>query len=166
MLGEGPTIFGSARRAFLVRRVGGVIPVWRASGARGFAAVLTGVKQAIEAGAVFAIFPETGSSAPPPAFRRVSPGVARMAQATGASVVPIVFGGTHDLYLRRRIVVRILPAVPPPVPQADAAAVDAWLADLVHRAQSAAYEAHRSAEAGAPRRKRWRWLQGPFPRRG
>jgi hypothetical protein len=70
MLGEGPTIFASRWRAFLVRRVGGVIPVWPGSGASGFGAVVEGVHRALAAGAVFALFPEVGPPARPPALRR------------------------------------------------------------------------------------------------
>jgi 1-acyl-sn-glycerol-3-phosphate acyltransferase len=164
MLGEGPTIFASRWRAFLVRRVGGVIPVWPGSGASGFGAVVEGVHRALAAGAVFALFPEVGPPARPPALRRVSPGVARIAQRTGVQVVPVVFGGTHDLYLRRRIVVRFLPPIPPPLPSADRGAIDAYMAEFLAVVQPAAEDAHRNAELGPPRRKVWRWLHGPFPR--
>ena len=166
MLGEGPTMLGSPWRAFLVRRVGGVIPVWRGSGAKGFKAVADAVGQVVRAGGVFAIAPELGPPSRPPSLRRLSPGVARLAQRSAAPVVPVVFGGTHDLYLRRRIVVRILPATPPPSPDADARTLDAWMAGLLAEAQAAAEEAHRAAQANAPRRRWWRWLHGPFPRVG
>lgn len=166
MLGEGPAIFASPWRGWLIRRVGGVIPVWRGSGARGFEAVARAVRQAIDAGAVFAMFPEAGPPARPPSFRPVSPGVGRLAQRAVAPLVPIVFGGSHDLYLRRRIVMRVLPAVPPPPADADRRAIDAYMTDLVAAAQAAADEAHAAAESGAPRRRWWRWLHGPFPRPG
>lgn len=164
MLGEGPTIFASPWRTFLVRRVGGVIPVWRGSGTSGFEAVVDAVQKVIAAGAVFAIFPEAGPAARPPEFRRLSPGVARVAQRVGAPIVPIVFGGSHDLYLRRRIVVEVLPPIPPPAPDANRGAIDAYMTNLLEQAQAAAVATHEVAESSVPRRKRWRWLQGPFPR--
>ena len=166
MLGEGPTMFGSPWRALLVRRVGGAIPVWPGSGARGYRHVAGAVERVIGAGAIFSIFPEVGPPSRPPALRRLSPGVARLAQRGAAPVVPIIFGGTHDLYLRRRIIVRILPATPPPSPDADARALDAWLAGLLADAQAAADETHAAADASPPRRRWWRWLHGPFPRAG
>lgn len=163
MLGEGPTIFRSAWQAFLIRRVGGVIPVWRGSGASGFEEVVAAVRQVVAAGAVFAIFPEVGPPARPPEFRRLSPGVARMAQHAGAPIVPVVFGGTHELYLRRRIVMHILPAIEPPAESGRAAAL-ALMSELLERTSPAAAEAHRAAEADPPRLRIGRWLTGPFPR--
>jgi 1-acyl-sn-glycerol-3-phosphate acyltransferase len=164
MLGEGPTIFGSAWRAFLVRRVGCVVPIWRGSGAGGFTAVRSAALEALAAGAVFAIFPEVGPPARPPTLRRLSPGVARVAQAAGASVVPVVFGGTHDLYLRRRIVVRVLPAIDPLPADADRDAVRAYMATLEQVAGAAATDAHSRAEVDPPLLRLARWLRGPFPR--
>lgn len=164
MLGEGRTIFGSAWRAFLARRVGGLIPVWRGAGMQAFAVVLDAVRRALAARTVLAIFPEIGPPASPPALRRLSPGVARMAQHAVAPVVPVVFGGTHDLYLRRRIVVRFLPPIDPPSRDASPAAIDAWMADMLGRVAPAAEEAHRLAEAAPPRFRLWRRLHGPFPR--
>ncbi|MDP8904992.1 MAG: prolipoprotein diacylglyceryl transferase [Chloroflexota bacterium] len=166
MLGEGATIFASRWRAFLLRRVGGVIPVWRGPGARRFAEMASAVDAATTSGAVVAIFPEAGPPSRPPALRRLSPGVAHLARAARAPVVPIVFGGTHDVYLRRRIVVRMLPALSPPAPDAVREALERFMDDLRARAQQAADDAHVRAESGAPLRRRWRWLHGPFPRPG
>lgn len=164
MLGEGRTIFAGAGRSFLVRRVGGVIPVWPGSGGRGFAVVVGAVRQALAAGAVFAIFPEVGPPARPPALRRLSPGVARIAQQAGAPVVPMVFGGTHDLYFRRRITLRILPPIDAPPAHADGRAAERWMVDLLAGVGPAAEEAHRAAESNPPRLTLGRWLHGPFPR--
>ncbi|CAN5757252.1 hypothetical protein BH23CHL7_BH23CHL7_09950 [soil metagenome] len=164
MLGEGQAMFRSRWRAFLVRRVGGVVPVWPGSGPGGVETAIDGVCLALRAGAVFAIFPEVGPASRPPVLRHVSPGVARMAQRAGADVVPVVFGGSDDLYLRRRIVVRFLPPISPPPPGAGRANIDAYVADLLALVQAAADEAHRHALAGSPRRRLWRWLHGPFPR--
>ena len=164
MLGEGPTIFGSAWRAFLIRRVGGAVPVWRGSGAAGFEAIGRAVSQVIAVGGVFAVFPEVGRAARPPELRRVSPGFARLAQRSGARVVPVVFGGTHDLYLRRRITVRILPPLDPPPATAGRADIEAYVGELLDSLAAPLAEAHAAAESGAPRRRRWRWLQAGFPR--
>jgi len=164
MLADGPTALGVPWRALLVRWVGGVIPLWPGSGRRGVETVMAAASAAVDAGAVVAIFPEVGPPSRPPALRRVSRGVVRLAQQAGAPVVPVVFGGTHDIYLRRRIVVRILPPTAAPSTDADRRATSADLGRLVAATQAAADEAHRAAERCVPRRRSWRWLQGPFRR--
>ncbi|HUG48129.1 MAG TPA: 1-acyl-sn-glycerol-3-phosphate acyltransferase [Candidatus Limnocylindria bacterium] len=169
MLGDGPTMFGSAWRRALMRRVGGVVPVWRGSAGREFEAHGAAAKAAIRAGAVFGLFPEVGRVARPPALRRVSPSVAYFALRTGAPIVPFVFGGTHQLWLRRRIVVRVLPPLEPPAEPppsagspAERAAADELLARLLAAVEPVAAEVHAAAEPPPGTRKPWRWLTGPY----
>jgi 1-acyl-sn-glycerol-3-phosphate acyltransferase len=161
---DGPTLVRSWWRILLVRLVGGVVPVWPRASAGAFAAHVAAVRRALEAGAVVAIFPETGPPARPPDLRRLSPGVARFAAAAGAPVVPVVFGGTDELYLGRRIEVRVLEAIAPPPPDADRAAIDDWMADFRAVTTAAATAADARANAPPPRRKRWLWLTGKYPR--
>jgi 1-acyl-sn-glycerol-3-phosphate acyltransferase len=163
MLGDGATMFGSRWRSLLVRFVGGVVPIWPGAGVGSFRHIASAAGQVIGAGGVLALFPETGPPSRPPNFRRLSPGVVRLAQQAGAPIVPVVFGGTHELYLRRHIVVRVLPAIEPPSAESGRRASQQSLAELDARAQEAGEEAHRAAEARAPRCKRWRWLTGPYP---
>jgi 1-acyl-sn-glycerol-3-phosphate acyltransferase len=167
MLADGQTVSSSALRRLLVRAVGGVIPVGPGRTAAGFEAIGRAAQAAVNDRAVLALFPEVGKPAKAPRLRRLSPGVCQLASRTDAPVVPVVFGGTHELYLRRRIVVRILPPIQPMAP-GDAggcrAGMDAFMADFRAVVQAAAVEAHESAEADSPRRKRWRWLTGNYPR--
>ncbi len=172
MLGDGPTMFLSWWRRFLVTRVGGVVPVWGGAGAGSFAAHVAGARQAVGAGAVFAMFPEVGPPQRPPGVRRLSPGLAYVGLRTGAPVVPVVFGGTDELFLGRRIEVRVLPAIAPrsqgSLPRAGTSAergvAQAFMADLMRRLAPVVAEAHSAAEPRAGTRRRLRWLTGPYPR--
>ena len=169
MLGDGPTMLGTRWRRVLLRRVGGVVPIWRGSGRRGFEAHLEAAHRTIAAGAVFGLFPEVGRAARPPAMRRVSASVAYFALRTGAPIVPFIFGGTHELYLRRRIVVRVLAPIPPraPAPAAGSAeereAVVRLMAELHAAIEPAVVAAHEASEPPSGTRKIARWLTGPYP---
>lgn len=168
MLGDGPTIFGSAWRRVLMRRVGGVVPIWRGSGPRAFEAHMAAAQQAIGSGAVFGLFPEMGRAARPPALRSVSSSVAYFALRTGAPIVPLVFGGTHELFWRRRIIVRILPAIEsPPAPAigtpAEKQAVDELLTRLLATVEPEVTGANAAAEPPPGARRLARWLTGPYP---
>jgi 1-acyl-sn-glycerol-3-phosphate acyltransferase len=148
-----------------VQLVGGAIAVGRRqAGGSGFGDHIQSVEQAIGAGSWLAIYPETGPPTRPPELRRLSAGVAHFAAATQAPVVPIVFGGTGELYLRRRIEVRILSPLSPPPPSPTIAELDAWMARFRQLAQVAANEIEGAASSHEPRRKRWRWLSGNYPR--
>ena len=171
MLGDGQTMFGSAWRRALLHRLGGVVPVWRRSDRREFESHAAAAQAAIRAGAVFGLFPEVGRAARPPRLRRVSPAVAYFSLRTGAPIVPVVFGGTDELWLRRRIEVRVLPPIWPPAADvplpgtlAERDAADALLARLLAAAQPAAEALHAAAEPPAGARRPWRWLTGPYGR--
>jgi len=110
-----------------------------------------------------AIFPEVGPPSRPPLVRRLSPGLANLAARAGAEVMPIAFGGTHELYLRRRIVLRILPALDPPE-ETSRAATRHWMAQFEEMARQAAAELDELDAASAPRWKVGRWLTGRYPR--
>jgi 1-acyl-sn-glycerol-3-phosphate acyltransferase len=165
MLADGPVMFRSGWRRFLIRRVGGVVPIWRGAGAVGFRAHLDAARQAISAGSVFALFPEVGPPSRPPEPRRLSRGIAHIAIHTGAPIVPVVFGGTHELFLRRRVVVRVLPPIAPIQPTEESGierAVDQLMGAYSEAVRPAMAEAHREAEPPPGRRKWLRALTGPY----
>ena len=83
----------------------------RAAGARRSTPHLAGAAAALEAGAVLCLFPETGPATPPGTARPLGLGVAYFALRTGAPIVPIVLGGTHELYRGRRFRMDVLPPV-------------------------------------------------------
>jgi 1-acyl-sn-glycerol-3-phosphate acyltransferase len=110
-LGDGRAIYRSRLRRWLFARIGGVVPIWPARGPRAFAAHLEAARTAIDSGAVFALFPEVGPPVPLDRARPFGGGIGYFAIRTGAPIVPLVLGGTHELFLGRRIVLRALPPV-------------------------------------------------------
>jgi len=170
MLADGATAYGSWWRRLVVGAVGGVVPIWRGAGSAGFRAHTKAVRRTIDDGLVFSLFPETGRPARPPALRRLSPAVAYFSLRTGAPIVPIVFGGTDELFLRRRVVVRVLAPILPPalVPEIGSVeerdAARRLLAELRERVEPVAAELHARSLPQPGARRRWRWLTGPFPR--
>jgi 1-acyl-sn-glycerol-3-phosphate acyltransferase len=164
VLGSGQAAMRSPWRRWLVRRIGGVVPVWPGARAAEFTRHLAAAKGALEAGAVFVIFPETGAASRPGELRRLSGSVAQFARHTSAPVVPIVFGGTHELWLRRRIEVRVLPPIEPPPADAERAALAAWMDEFRRACAAGAADAHEAAESAAARWRIGRWLTGHYPR--
>ena len=77
--GDGRAIFRSAWRRWLVRRVGGVIPIWPGGDRAAIDAYLAAAALALDAGAVLCLFPETGpaTAAGHCSSVRVGPGVLR-----------------------------------------------------------------------------------------
>jgi hypothetical protein len=87
--------------------------------------------------------------------------------------VPIVLGGTHELYRGRRFRMRILPLVsarslaglpdaaelPEPWSSAERAMARRMTLALHETTAAAVDEEHRRAEPTPGTRKRWRWLQ-------
>jgi len=90
--------------------------------------------------------------------------------------VPIVFGGTHELFLGRRIRMVVLPpttareladlAGDDPLPEPDSAAereTARGIVEALHaRTADAVASAHLAAEPAPGTRKRWRWLTHAF----
>lgn len=114
------TFFGDARtmarsplRRFVVRRLGGVIPIPAARDPETVAIHLAAAAEALAAGTVFMLMPETGPASVPGELRRIGGGMAYVALRSGAPVVPLVIGGNEELYFGRRITLRVLPALDP-----------------------------------------------------
>jgi 1-acyl-sn-glycerol-3-phosphate acyltransferase len=114
------TFFGDARtmarsplRRFIVRRLGGVIPIPAARDPKTVAIHLDAARRALDAGTVFMLMPETGPASEPGELRRLGGGMAYVALRTGAPIVPLVLGGNEELYFGRRIILRVLPALTP-----------------------------------------------------
>jgi len=176
--GDGRAMFRSPWRRFWVHRIGGFIPIWVRRYAPGveredvIGTYLGAVREALDAGAILALMPETGPPVPVERARPLGRGLAYFALRTGAPVVPIILGGTHVLYRGRRIIVRILPprealqlagrdrGAPPPA---------AWSAEerIAARRMTAALqeltagpvaEVYAAAEPGPGTRRRWLWL--------
>ena len=174
------TFFGDARamarsrvRRIVIRVLGGVVPIPSGGGARAFAAHLGAAEAVIRAGGVFFLFPEQGPPTPPGTARPFGGGLGYAALRTGAPMVPIVLGGTHELFLGRRIVVRILRPVtatellglasPPPAGSHDERDGARRLGEAFHaRTTPVIAEVHRAAEPPPGTRKRGRRLTTLF----
>ena len=102
--------FGDARamerswlRRVAFRSLGGVVPIHPGGGPEAFEGHVAAVQAVVHGGAVFALFPERGPAVPPGEARPIAPGIGYFGLRSGAPIVPIVFGGTHELYRGRRI---------------------------------------------------------------
>ena len=106
-LGSGPSTFTSRWREWLIRRLGGLLPVWR--GGLGIESHVRSARAVVEAGAVFVQMPEGTVNGPPGRLGPFRPGAALIALRTGATIVPLAMAGTEELYLGRRMVSQVLP---------------------------------------------------------
>lgn len=106
-LGSGPSAFGPRWREALIRRLGGLLPVWR--GGVGVEQHIRAARAVLGNGGVFAQMPEGTVSGP---VGRIGPfriGAALIALRTGAPIVLLAIAGTEELYLGRRMAARVLP---------------------------------------------------------
>lgn len=106
-LGSGPSTFTARWREWLVRRLGGLLPVWR--GGLGVESHVRSARAVVEAGAVFVQMPEGTVSGPPGRLGPFRPGAALIALRTGATIVPLAMAGTEELYLGKRMASQVLP---------------------------------------------------------
>ena len=166
--GDARTMARSPLRRWVVRRVGGIVPIPSHGGPKAFATHVAAAGDVLQGGAVFGLFPESGAPAPVGEARPIAPGLGYVGLRSGAPIVPVVIGGNHELFLGRRIVVRILPPTtaaalaglrpdePAPAPGSRAER------DAAHRAAAALHAltadavaaTHRAAEPAPGRRKR------------
>jgi len=170
--GDGPTMVRSAWRRWLVRGVGGLIPIWPGGDRQAIDGYLTAAAAALDAGAVLCLFPESGPATPPGTARPFGSGLAYFALRTGAPIVPLILGGTHELYRGRRLRLDVLerttwqqlagipPGTPPPEPWSSAERRMAHRVTLAfHERTAAAVAAAHVATMPVPgERKRWPWL--------
>ncbi len=108
ILGSGPSTFTSPWRESLVRRLGGLLPVWR--GGVGVDTHVASARAVLAAGAVFVQMPEGTVSGPPGRLGSMRTGWAIIALRTDATILPLAMAGTEELYVGRRIASRILPS--------------------------------------------------------
>jgi 1-acyl-sn-glycerol-3-phosphate acyltransferase len=109
--GDARTMARSPLRRWVIRRVGGIVPIPSHVGRRSFAVHLAAAAEVIGSGAVFCLFPESGLPVPAGTARPIAAGLGYIALRTGAPIVPIVIGGNDVLFLGRRLVVRVQRAV-------------------------------------------------------
>ena len=167
--GDARTMARSPLRRWVVRRVGGIIPIPSHGGPRSFATQHgRGRRDHPRRRGVHALPGVRAAAAPVEASRQVAAGLGYVALRTGAPIVPVVIGGNHELFLGRRIIVRVLPPLdpfvlaglppgePPPAPGSHAEREAAHrLADAFREAVAPAVDAAwRSVEPKPGYRKR------------
>lgn len=105
-LGSGPSTFTARWREVLIRRIGGLLPVWR--GGVGVDQHVASARAVVDNGGVFAQMPEGTVSGPPGRLGAMRTGWAIIALRLDAPVVPLAMAGTEELYLGRRIASQVL----------------------------------------------------------
>jgi 1-acyl-sn-glycerol-3-phosphate acyltransferase len=108
-LGSGPSAFSARWREWALRRLGGMLPVWR--GGVGVDQHLEAARAVLGNGGVFVLVPEGGVTGPPDRLATFRLGAALIALRTDAPILPIALAGTDELYLGKRLAAGILPAI-------------------------------------------------------
>ena len=111
--GDARTMARSPLRRFLVRRLGGVIPIPARPDPGTVDLHLAAAREVLDAGAVFMLMPEVGKPSRIGELRRIGGGLAYIALRNEAPIVPLVLGGNHQLFLGRTIILRVLPPLDP-----------------------------------------------------
>jgi 1-acyl-sn-glycerol-3-phosphate acyltransferase len=156
---------------WFMRRFGGMVPVYR--GGTDLHVHVEAARAILDAGAVFAIYPEgarAGDGDRIAPFRR---GVGLIGLRTGAPIVPVALGGTKELYRGRRVGLRVLPATnalklagvtetPPKETQAELEAARHATEALALILAPHVTELARRAEDPPTHARRWRWMSGLF----
>ncbi len=106
-LGSGPSTFTSHWREALIKRIGGLLPVWR--GGVGVENHVRSARAVVDAGGVFVQMPEGTVNGPVGTIGPFRPGAALIALRLGATIVPMAMAGTEELYIGHRMAARILP---------------------------------------------------------
>ena len=108
-LGSAPTAFDKPWKERLLRKTGGILPVWRGGGVDVHVRAAQGV---MKEKAVLCLFIEGAIIGPPDkVWPKVRGGSGLLALRTGAPIVPFVLAGTDELYRGKRIAAKILPPV-------------------------------------------------------
>ncbi|MEW5990522.1 MAG: lysophospholipid acyltransferase family protein [Chloroflexota bacterium] len=105
-LGSAASTFQSRWREWLIRWLGGLLPVWR--GGVGVDQHVQAASAVLAAGGVFVQMPEGTVSGPAGRIGPFRTGAALIALRTGAPIVPFAMAGTEELYLGRQMASRIL----------------------------------------------------------
>lgn len=168
-MGSGPTAFDRPWKERLLRRTGGLLPVWR--GGVDISVHVRSARAVVAEGAVLALFAEGRIGGPPDAPARMRSGSALLALRTGARIVPVAVCGAERLYRRKRMRVRFLEPTdprdllgpgwqgpPPPGSRAELEVARAMTAALSERIASALLEMYPSTVDPATSRRRWAWL--------
>ena len=168
-MGSGPSAFDRAWKERLLRRAGGLLPVWR--GGTDISVHVEAASAVIEQRAVLALFAEGAIGGPPDAPARVRSGAALLCLRSEAPIVPVAICGAEELYRGKRIVVRILEpvtpsellrdhgnGVPEPGTHDELRAAGELTRAISERIAGAVSESHPETLDPPDAPRRWRWL--------
>lgn len=110
-MGSGATSFDRPWKERLLRKTGGLLPVWR--GGTDISVHERSAAAVVESGGVLALFAEGRIGGPPDAPSKMRSGAALLCLRTGAPIVPIAICGAEELYRGKRIVVEVLEPTTP-----------------------------------------------------
>jgi 1-acyl-sn-glycerol-3-phosphate acyltransferase len=144
-LGRRSAVFNRAIKRWILRFVGGVIPV--ESGRGELPAISAEVRRMFEQGGVLGVFPEGAIGEREGGLGTLRLGAIHFAHAGGVPIAPVGLSGTHELWLRRPVRIQVGSALQP--------AGDAE-ADLERLGQAMVANLPALDDGGGPRR--WRWL--------
>lgn len=105
-LGSGPSTFTARWREILIKRLGGLLPVWR--GGVGIDQHVASASAVIRNGGVFVQMPEGTVSGPPGRLGAMRSGWAIIALRIDPPIVLLAMAGTEELYIGRRMASRVL----------------------------------------------------------
>ncbi len=174
--GEVAPVVRSPLRRWVFRHVGGVVTIPERRRASAFERHVEAARRTVTDGLVFTLFPEVGPPSPLGRARPFGGGIGYFALRSGAPIVPLVFGGSDELHLGRRLVMRALPRVtvrelagigpgellPDPGSPAERDIARRVVAALQERTASDVADVQAEAEPRQPKRKHWRWLTRAF----
>jgi 1-acyl-sn-glycerol-3-phosphate acyltransferase len=174
--GDAQMMARSPQRRWIINRLGGVVPIPSSRDPKVVAIHLAAAAELLDAGAIFMLFPETGPPSELGHIRRLGGGLGYIALRNHAPIVPVIFGGNHELYWGRRMVMRVLPPIDPvelaglepgsPLPpegsSAERAAVHRLTAALAEIVRPAVTEVHARSEPRTGARKRGLFLTKMF----
>jgi 1-acyl-sn-glycerol-3-phosphate acyltransferase len=168
-MGSGPSAFDRAWKERLLRRTGGLLPVWR--GGTDIAVHVRAASAVIEQGAVLALFAEGAVGGPADRPARMRSGAALLCLRTQAPIVPVAICGAEELYRGKRMSVRILEPVSPaellgkrwdrppePGSRDELRAARELTHAITERIAIAVRERYADTVDPPTRPRRWRWL--------
>lgn len=170
-LGSAPSGFDRPWKEWLLRRVGGILPVWR--GGVGIEGHVAAARAVLDRGGVVTTFVEGTIGGPPDRPTPFRHGAFVIALRTGAPIVPLAVAGTEVLYRGKRLATRILPRVTMAelVGETWAGVPEPGSRDELHYARLAAEaleerlapviaQVHPGTVDPPSHRRRWPWLTG------
>jgi 1-acyl-sn-glycerol-3-phosphate acyltransferase len=110
-MGSGPTAFDRPWKESLLRKTGGILPVWR--GGTDVDVHVRAAAAVVDEGAVLGLFAEGAIAGRPDRPHKMRLGAALLCLRTGAQIVPVAMCGAEELYRGKRMTVRLLPPTSP-----------------------------------------------------